>query len=192
MKHLIEGYIDGMASLSDEEVHAIIDCTHVRTYSKGAILLREGEIANECYFPIQGCVRLYHLVDGEEKTTFFYTEKQPICSLLSYTNRTPANHYLACVEECTLVVLTYDAELALYKRYPNIESVCRVAITEEFAAYQETLSAYMWSTPEERYSYLLQHRPELLNRVPQYQLASYLGVQPESLSRIRKRMASKK
>ena len=76
----------------------------------------------------------------------------------------------------------------MYNRFPILESMSRVALVEELNNYQEMLSTYITTSPEERYLNLLKFRPELLNRVPQYQLASYLGVTPESLSRIRKRI----
>ena len=179
-------------SLDEQEAQALADCIPVRDYPKGTILLREGQICNECYFTIRGCVRSYFLVNGEERTTYFYTEEDAVASMKSYLNRSPADHYLACVEDTKLAVLDYQKEQELYRRVPKFESLCRVSMEEDFGKQQQILATYITTSPEERYLNLLETRPDLLHRVPQYQLASYLGVKPESLSRIRKRIAEKR
>ncbi len=76
----------------------------------------------------------------------------------------------------------------MFQVFPHFESICRVAVEDELGKNQEKLASYIIKSPEERYLELLETRPDLLDRVPQYQLASYLGIKPESLSRIRKRI----
>ena len=178
--------------LSDEEAAIVEDCIPVKEYTKGTILLREGQVSSECYFTITGCVRHYYLIDGLEKTTCFYTEEESIASMNSYINRVPANHFLSCVEDCKLAVLGYEKEKELYKKLPHFESLCRVSMESEFGKQQEMLATHIISSPEERFTHLLDTKPELIQRVPQYHLASYLGVKPESLSRIKKRIADRR
>jgi CRP-like cAMP-binding protein len=177
--------------LTPEEAKFVDEMIPIQSFQKGEILLEEGQIARDCYFTIEGCVRSYQLIDGDERTTHFYVEGDPIASMTSYLNKTPANHYLACVEDSVLAVLHYDNELKLYKKLPRLEALCRTNIEQEFGKQQEILQHYLTKNPEERYLMLLKTRPELLQRIPQYHLASFLGVQPESLSRIRKRIAQK-
>lgn len=177
--------------ISDQEALALAECIPVKEYPKGTILLRAGQVARDSYFNIKGLVRRYYLADGEEKTTSFFTEEQAISSLNSYLHKIPSDHFLSCVEDCTLAVLNYDKEIELYKRVPKFESLCRVSMEEEFGKQQAALAAFITKSPEERYLHLLQTQPELIHRVPQYHLATYLGVKPESLSRIRKRVAQK-
>ncbi|HPF63400.1 MAG: Crp/Fnr family transcriptional regulator [Lentimicrobium sp.] len=177
--------------LTPEEIEAVDTLIPIKEFKKGRLLLEEGSIAKECYFNIKGCVRSYQILNGEEKTTQFFIEGDPIASLLSYLNKTPANHYFECIEDCTLAVLSFDNEQRLYKQYPKFEALCRNSIEQEFGKQQEVLQNYLTRNPEERYLMLQETRPELLQRVPQYHLATFLGVQPESLSRIRKRIAQK-
>jgi len=177
--------------LTPEEIEAVDTLIPIKEFKKGRLLLEEGNIAKECYFNIKGCVRSYQILNGEEKTTQFFIEGDPIASLLSYLNKTPANHYFECIEDCTLAVLSFDNEQRLYKQYPKFEALCRNSIEQEFGKQQEVLQNYLTRNPEERYLMLQETRPELLQRVPQYHLATFLGVQPESLSRIRKRIAQK-
>lgn len=178
--------------LSEEEAKAIDELIPIKTFPKGTVLLKQGQVAKDSYFNLKGLVRLYYLIDGEEKTIQFFTEGDPIASLSSYHHQTPSPHYLECVEDCTLTILNFEKEQELIKKVPAFESICRISIEQEFGKNQEVLANYMIKSPEQRYLDLQNERPELLNRVPQYILASYLGVKPESLSRIRKRLAEKR
>lgn len=184
---LISRYLD----LSDDEATAFAECIPIKTFKKGELLLREGQISRESYFVIEGCLRKYYIMNGEEKTTEFYVEDDSVASLQSYKNKTPANHYFECVEESRLAVLSYDKEQELFKRVPKYETLCRMSMEDNFGEQQEALAKFIMSSPEERYKNLVDTRPDLLQRIPQYHLASYLGVKPESLSRIRKRIAKK-
>ncbi len=184
----IEAYKAGLKSLGMELAEIIEDITPIRTYKKGSIILREGQTPKESFYCLKGCVRQYYVIDGDERTTFFYTEGHSISS----NTKIPSKHYLACVEETTVTVCTAGLENELYSRFPKLETMCRMSLEDELGNYQEMLATYITTSPEERYFNLMRDRPELLVRVPQYQLASYLGVKPESLSRIRKRILNKK
>lgn len=191
MKNEIVTLITRYISLTDEEALAFTECIPVKSFKKGVILLREGQVSRDSYFVIEGCVRKYYIIDGEERTTEFFVEDESIASLQSYKNKIPANHYFECVEDCKLAVLNYEKEQELFKRVPKYEALCRMSMEDDFGEQQEALATFMTSSPEKRYKNLLEKRPDLIQRVPQYHLASYLGVKPESLSRIRKRLASK-
>jgi CRP-like cAMP-binding protein len=179
-------------SLCDEGVEEIFKTIQFRSLFAGEIVLNAGAIAWDCCLILKGCVRQYHLMEGEEKTTFFYTEGQWFASYNSANKKEPVNHFLSCVEDTILAVMNIEKEQELYKKYPEFESACRTGVEEQLDNYQELMVAYMTSTPKERYLNLLKNHPDLLQRVPQYQLASYLGVAPETLSRIRKRIMADK
>jgi len=177
--------------LTPEEERAIVQSMCVQTYKKGTVLLAEGQISTECYFVVKGFVRQYYMVDGEEKTGNFFTEEQWVVSFNSFTQKIPANHFFVCGEDTTLVVGTESKENDLYRAFPKLESISRSIMGNVFGEQQEHMATYVTDTPEQRYLKLLKSRPELLQRVPQYQLAGYIGVKPESLSRIRKRILNK-
>lgn len=191
MRNKLLDYFADFAGLSAEEARAIEDSMVVKTYPKGTILLREGQISNECYFVLQGCVRQYYLIDGEEKTDQFFTEEQWIVSMTSFTEKVPAAHYWSCCEETTLVVANEERENDLYTRFPRFETISRNVMGKMLADQQAQMASYLTDSPEQRYLKLLESRPDLFQRIPQYQLASYIGVKPESLSRIRKRIVSR-
>ena len=178
--------------LTEEETKAIVEEIPVVTFKKGTILLREGEVSKACYFILKGCIRQFYLVDGEEKTTAFYTEEQAVVSMTSYTQQVPASHYFACVEDTTATVGYFGKEAEMYGRFPRFEALTRTLVEQDYGKSQEALAVFITSSPEERYLHLLETNPALLQRVPQHQIAGYLGMTPESLSRIRKRVAAKK
>ena len=191
MKNELIKMLSSTPSLSKAEAIEIVDNINIQTYKKGTILLKEGMVSKKCYAVLKGCVREYYIKDGDEKTTAFFTEGQEVVSFTSYANKTPSKHYLSCVEESTLTVSTPEKEKEMYKRFPKLKVITRTMMELNSGKIQENLASFITSSPEERYKNLLKNRADLLNRVPQHQIASYLGIKPESLSRIRKRITSK-
>ncbi len=190
MKSKFVNYFSRISPLSEEEADAIAESMQTRKFSKGDFLLKEGQFSNKTYFILEGCVREYILTDGDEKTTNFFTEEQWAISLNSFTPENAAKHNWICVEDTTVVEGDEQQGQALFKRFPRFETISRTIMEEAFAEQKETLTSYYTDSPEQRYLKLLKSRPDLFQRIPQYHLASYIGVKPESLSRIRKRIAS--
>lgn len=184
-------YIAQFTTLSQGEAEEIVKTIKVKAFKKGAFLLKEGQVAKLCYFVLKGCVRQYFLVDGEERTTNFYTEGQPVTPYGGTFRQETSKYYLSCLEDTIVTVGSPEQEALFFAKFPRLEPVSRLAIEEELGKSQDQLSTFILSSPEERYRQLLATRPDLLERVPQYHLASYLGVKPESLSRIRKRITIK-
>ncbi len=192
MENELLRYISQFPALTEEEITEIADNIPVQTFKKGTILLKEGDTADICFFVLKGCVRQYHLVDDEEKTTAFFTEEQAVVSFASYSQQLPSKHYWSCVEDSVLVVGSLNYEQEMYQKFPKLAAITRALMEQDFGKTQSALVAFMSSSPEERYRKLLTDRPDLFGRAPQHQIASYLGVTPESLSRIRKRIFVKK
>jgi CRP-like cAMP-binding protein len=176
-------------SMTEAEIEVAIAANPLRTYAKGTILLREGQIANTSYFVFKGCIREYYLKEnGDEISSEFYLEGDNVSSDISKIQRVPAKHSWECMEETTVSVFTYEAEKRLFSLYPHLETVCRQHVETDMGRFRERMAFFTSASPEERYLDLMATRPTLLHRVPQYQLASYLGITPESLSRIRNRI----
>ena len=190
MQHLLFDFISTYVSLSEEEKHAILSLDIFRTIKKGTILLEEGQRSQEGYFVLKGCIRTYYVIDGEEKTTAFYTEMEgltPHCVI----HKAPSDYYISCVEDSILTVANPGMEEEIFQKFPKFETLCRMLSEELLAQQQINFDAFKTSSPEQRYLNLLQKRPDLIRRVPQYQLASYLGIKPQSLSRLRARIIAK-
>jgi len=181
-------YFSSYISLSKEEILAIKKSMNIQSFKKGRLLLEENDISKDCYYIYKGLIRQYQIKDGLEKTTQFFMENDWAFFQESTTNQTPCGFYLSCEEECILIVGNEEKENELYDQFPRFAQLTKTLLEEKFGNQQQLLSSFIIDTPEQRYLNLLKNKPLLIQRVPQYQIASYLGITPESLSRIRKRL----
>ncbi|GAA3583047.1 Crp/Fnr family transcriptional regulator [Snuella lapsa] len=187
MDNVIFDFLSDYLEISEEEMENISRQNVIKSFKKGAILLSEGEIASECYFVLKGCVYSYYLVDGEVKVTGFYTEKQPVTNV-SYSTKKPSEYYLECLEDCIVAVSTAERSAELMRKVPRLLTASTTVLADQLANQQIKYDDFIKLSPEKRYQNLQKNSPDLLNRIPQYLIASYLGIKPESLSRIRKRL----
>jgi CRP-like cAMP-binding protein len=191
MQDILFDFISKYVSLTDDEKNALLSLDLFHPVKKGTVLLKEGQISKESYFVLKGCIRTYYNIDGEEKTTAFYTELNaltPHCVV----NKTPSHYYISCVEDSILLISNADMSEEINKKFPKFDIMCRMLSEELLAKQQIDFDEFKTSSPEQRYLNLLQKRPDLIQRVPQHQLASYLGIKPQSLSRLRARIIEKK
>lgn len=191
MEEKILAYISKYVPLTAEEKISVLQDVPYQTFKKGTHLIRQGEISKACYFNIQGLVRQYEVIDGEEKTTYFYAEGEAIVAFDSGSKNIPCEFNWVCEEDTTLVIGQLHKIGEAYARNPVLEKMSAVFIGREFGKYQQLSSQLITLKPEARYLKLLSDRPDLIKRVPQYHLASYLGIKPETLSRIRKKISGK-
>ena len=190
MENRLLDFLSKYVTLTEEEKAALISLHLFHSFKKGTILLREGQKSKDSYFVLKGCIRAYYVVDAEEKTTGFYTEMEaltPDCVV----NKTPSAYYISCLEDSIITISNTDMEAEMNVKFPKFEILCRKLSEELLAKKQIDFDKFRTSTPEQRYLHLLETRPDLIQRVPQHQLASYLGVQPQSLSRLRARITEK-
>lgn len=191
MQDLLFDFISKYISLTEDEKNALISLDLFRSIKKGTILLKEGQKSKESYFVLKGCIRKYYIIDGEEKTTAFFTEMEvltPHCVI----NKAPSEYFISCVEDSILLISNADMEVEINSKFPKFEMMCGKLSEELLAKQQINFDEYKTSSPEQRYLNLLQKRPDLIQRVPQHQLASFLGIKPQSLSRLRSRILEKK
>ncbi len=187
MEKEIFEYLSKYIPVTKELEEELSKIEFIKCFDKGTILLEEGKRSNECFFVIKGCIRSFYLKDGEDKTTEFYTEEQAVIPA-AYGSKIPSNHYLECIEDTVAGIGTPELETEMYHKFPQLESLNRALGEAIMAKNQNTFAEYKMASPEERYQALLKNRPDLIQRAPQHQIASYLGIKPESLSRIRKRI----
>lgn len=190
MQDILFDFISKYVSLTENEKNALLSLDLFHSVKKGTVLLKEGQKTKESYFVLKGCIRVYYIIDGEEKTTAFYTELDaltPHC----VTNNSPSDYFISCVEDCIILISNTEMSEEVNRQFPKFDTMCRMLSEELLAKKQIDFDEFKTSSPEQRYLNLMQKRPDLIQRVPQHQLASYLGIKPQSLSRLRTRILEK-
>lgn len=190
MKDILFDFISKYISITDEEKDAILSFNLFHSVKKGTILLKEGQKSQDSYFVLKGCIRVYYIIDGEEKTTAFYTEMDaltPHCVI----DKDVSKYFISCLEDSIITISNSEMEAETNNKFPKFEIMCRLLSEELLAKKQIDFDEFKTSSPEQRYLNLLQNRPDLIQRVPQHQLASFLGIKPQSLSRLRARILEK-
>ena len=185
-------YFDNYSSLNDEEWQAIRNEISIIKLKKGDHFISSGEISHKIGLIVKGCMRYYYIKNGDEITGEFWREREVVGSYESMFLEQPSTQNIEAIEPVTLLVLDYMHLRKLFARHHKIESICRRILEELLAESQARIASYIMDSPEERYLKLNDQMPGILNRVPQKYIASFIGVTPVSLSRIRKRIAEKK
>lgn len=185
-------YFKRYQALNTSQKKLLKELIPVHTVPKDSILLEADAISSEFYFVLEGCIRLFYLVDGQEKTTFFYTEHQFVSSYESFTKQQAAGHYFQTLEASKIAVISLETAQTVLQAAPVFGHLARIIMEEELSIYQRMLASFITMNASQRYTQLQEQHPELIQRIPQYHLATYLGVSPETLSRIRRRLHHKR
>ena len=191
MLDVLLDYMRKFVDLPESDLMAIAEKVPVEIFEKGTLLQDQGAPVEKCYFVLKGLVRQFHYdEDGNEITSNFFMEEQSVVIFSGKNGEETSPYYLECLEACVLVVGDLATEQASYEENPILEGMTRRMIESDLGDLQEKYTKFIASSPEERYRALLEEKPLLVERVAQHQLASYLGITPESLSRIKKRVSS--
>lgn len=192
MVAILQKYIDQFIDLPAEELEALINSIEVRQVDKKVRLTDIGESEKYLYFVIKGLARKFFLKGKEEIITQIAKEGELISSSVSYFSGMPSTYVIETIEPTTFYSLAHDRAEQLYSRYPKLERLSRLIITELFLQKEVwELERIRYST-KERFLRFMNENPELFQRVPQKYLASYLNIKPETFSRLKHLLRSKK
>lgn len=158
---------------------------------KDAHFIREGQLKKELGLIVKGCMFCYYTKDGKQVIDEFSLDYEFITDYFSYLTNSPAEKNIKCIEDTELLVLPFETLNTKYSNNSNYEKLGRVMAEGLFVNWHQKAKSLMLDDAETRYLKLISKRPDLLQRVPQYLIASYLNVKPETLSRIRKKIFSK-
>jgi CRP-like cAMP-binding protein len=164
-----------------------------KKFRKGEFLLREGEVAKYGGFIARGCVRSYTVDNkGKEHIVQFSPEDWWVANIESMRTGAPSAYFIDAVEDTDVLLFDPPSFQKIIQNIPAFASLFQVGIQKHASAKDHRIIASLSASAEERYTDFLQKYPSIAQRVPQHMLASYLGVSPETLSRIRKQMSRKK
>ncbi len=165
--------------MTDSERDVVIRANTIKHFEKNQIIDISNGSSETSYFVIEGALCSYTSLKDREVVSEFFLQGEPVLT-------TPNSQYLRCLEDCILAASSASEGEKQLEAFPRFETVCR-KFAEDRLAYQVRFSEQLRSlSPLERYEFVSLHRPELLRRVPQHALASYLGIAPETLSRTRR------
>lgn len=181
--------LHAISPISDSDWEMVLPALSFRSLQKGEILLSEGQVGNQVYFIREGLLRLYYLRDGEEHIRQFFFENGFAADLASCITGAPALLTIDALEPCELTVLDYEMLTRAYDTSPSLQKLGRKIVEYNFLGLARRMTSLFLLDAEARYEELVSSRPKVVQRIPQYMIASYLGVTPEGLSRIRKRLA---
>lgn len=151
------------------------------------VLLREGEISSNIYLVKRGCLREWFNKDGKDITFQFFFEGQPVASIESFMTQKPSHFTIESIEPTTILSIGKSDFDKILLASPELRNGFHDFIFQRFRIYGQLFLSRIKDTPKERYEDLLKNHPEIIKRVPQHYIASFLGITPISLSRIRNR-----
>lgn len=175
--------------LKDDDWNTLQSKLTVQFVKKGDLLLRNGEVCRNVSFINKGLLRLFYLVEGKEISTGFVAENDYISEYASFLTCTASAQNMDAIEDCELINLSFEDMQALYKTNPVYEKAGRKIAETLFIMITMQNTMLLSLTPEERYQSIIAYQSFITLRVPQYMIATLIGITPEHLSRIRKKMS---
>jgi len=181
----LKDYINNYAAFSGAELDEIVGCFKTEKIKKGEYLFREGDVCTDLVFVQEGCLRLFYLDKDVEISVWFAFENSSAIDIYSFISEKPTTYFLQAIEETEILFLPKTELAKLYEIYPKMQEMMRNFWEVAILTLIERFTALQRDTAEQRYLDLMA-KPPYLQKIPQKYLASFIGVTPTSLSRIRK------
>lgn len=177
-------------TLTDKDIELIKELFCFKAIKKNDYFLKEGQICKHVAFIKRGLFRYFRDVQGEEKNYFFSYENQFMSNYESLVPRTPSLQSIQALEDSEILTISVSGLENFYNNVERGERFGRIAIEQVFIQFAQDLQSFYTDNEQQRYENFILKYPTIQQRIPQYHIASYVGVKPQSLSRIRKRRNS--
>ena len=189
---ILRAYLQARATITDQEFGFIRTVFIARTLSSGESLHQAGEVAKHAAFVAKGCLRSY-VIDpkGKEHIVMFAPENWWLADNISLATKTPSQYFVDAIEDSDVLLIEPASHEKLVEKVPAYAAAFRKGLQRHSAAKDQRIVKSLSSSAEERYLDFLSTYPSIATRVPQWMVASYLGVSPETISRIRKKLSRK-
>ncbi len=186
MDNQLKRFFRQFVPFTDAELTEARGFFKVKTFTKNSFFVKEGDIVNEILFIKKGSFRIFYVVNGKEITQFVGLENIFITSMPAFITHQPSIEYIQALEDSTALALTYEDSQKMYALSPKWERTGRIMAEHSFVDLQNRIYSLISESAQIRITRLKKERPFLLKRVPQYILADFLGISPETLSRLSK------
>ena len=179
-------YIAQFVQLTSEERSILASKVKIRKYLKGQFVVQNGDICKYESFVLSGCLKSFYIDnDGQEHIVMFAVENWWTADMSSFITQTPSDYNIQCLENSVLAQLYFEDLEQLYIQIPKLERFFRIIIQKAYISSQKRLINNFSLPAKERYLQFREKYPQIEQRVPQYMIASYLGITKEFLSKIR-------
>jgi CRP-like cAMP-binding protein len=186
MKTILLDSIKEVTIISDNEVEILTSAFKIITKKKNEYLVEEGALSPNLYFIVKGYVRCFYIEDGNEITTQIYSTKDFVTSFKSFLNNEYSKEYIQCTSNCTLLSISKFDYDKLYQEVSTWSTFCKSVYEKHIVKISERANSLQNLSASDRYLRLLNTQPNIALNTAVKHLASYLGIKPQSLSRIRK------
>ena len=182
-------YINRIVELSEEEEKILLSRIKTRRYLKGQYILQQGDVCSISAFVLKGCTKTYYLDEqGQEHVIMFSIEDWWTSDLASFITQTPSDFNVQCLENTEVVLFPYETHEQLLAQVPILERFFRKIVERALVASQKRVVRNLSMSARDRYLYFRKQYPLIEQRVPQYLIASYLGITKEFLSKIKSQL----
>jgi len=187
LNEIIEKITKEYSNLSNETINEWKENIRVLELEKGTQLVKEGKLTNKLYFIYKGSAKAYHLKEGKLITDWFAFDNEFICAITGYFLKGKSEHYIELTENSIILEFEREKLIKLSNKYHDFEKFSRKIITKIMLQLQKRVVYLQFSTAKERYHFLLNEYPEIELNISLGDIASYIGITQETLSRIRKK-----
>ncbi len=193
MYEAIDKHFSKNTFISEGEFELLHSYLRKRVVRKRGFLLSQGEVCNFEAYIVKGCLKKYYIDEkGDEVILQFAIEDWWISDIGSFSEQTPSNLFIEALEDTELLIIDHTNKEKIFQEIPGLERVFRLMIQRAYAVLESRFYSSIAKSAEERYLEFVKKYPAIVQRVPQTQIASFLGITPESLSRIKSKMVKKK
>jgi CRP-like cAMP-binding protein len=186
----LKAIVQAMVSPTEEEMEMFLKCFTLKTYKKKEVVIEEGQVCRHIWFLNKGVSRSFYYRNQAEHTSDFFIENSFLTNYESFLTRKPSIGSIDALEDCEMLMISYDSLQKLYNESNVWEKTGRIIAERLFLGAKRRKDDLIANSPELLYLFLVQERPQVIQRVPQYYIASFLGITPEHLSRIRKKLSA--
>jgi len=182
-------YINRVVHLTEEEISILVSLISYRKLLKGQFFLQQGDICRYSGFIVSGCTKTFYVDDeGQEHIVMFSVEDWWTSDMGSYIEQKPADYNVQCLENTSLIQFSFEEQESMLQQIPKLERFFRIIIERGFVASQKRVIRNLSMSAKDRYLFFRNEYPQIEQRIPQYLIASYLGITKEFLSKIKSQL----
>lgn len=189
MIEILEKHIINRIGKRPENIDKVLPHFEEITLKRGEHLLSEGAICKYVYFIVSGCVQVYVFdKNGGESTRSFYFEESWVTDIFGFKNQTPSTEYIKCVEPCQLLQIHFDAFQELCKQVPQFDALYKQILEASYNTTVFRINSLNSLNALERIQWLMENKPLIMTRLSSKLIASYLGISPETMTRLKSKL----